>query len=240
MRRPHSISQHQIPRPLLPQLQGLTQSQWTWRPTTTATIIVAPDAVGNTDVIYTSGLQLNGAVAGTTSKREQNTDSGLLLLGATDAITLALEDAFPSLLVPTTAKDQLSAWPVHRTLSLEQWLDLPDAPPKIICSAPVRKPRIVSHTYKPAPPLRDCAMGSVWCKRQRKKILQANRESCAVLTTELIRLWIKLESCLCVARLFDDKNLFQREQKESMRCSTVTSLSRVTSKARREVKPGAK
>ena len=65
--------------------------------------------MGNTDVIYTSGLQLNGAVAGTTSKRKQNTDSGLLSLDATYAIALALEDAFPSLLVPTTAKDQLSA-----------------------------------------------------------------------------------------------------------------------------------
>ena len=143
--------------------------------------MVAPDATGNTDVIYTSGLQLNGAAAGTTSKREKNTDSDLLPLDVIDTIALASEYAFPSLLVQTTTEDQLSARPVHGTLSLEQWLDLPDAPPQVICSAPVRKLRIVSHTHKPAPPSRDRAMGSVWYKRQRKKIVQAKRESGTVL-----------------------------------------------------------
>ena len=73
--------------------------------TTTTTIMVAPDATGNTYVIYTSGLQLDGAVAGTTSKRDQNTDNGLLSLDVIDVIALALEDAFQSLLVQTTAKD---------------------------------------------------------------------------------------------------------------------------------------
>ena len=137
-----------------------------------------------------------------------------------DAIVLALKDASPFLLVQTKTEDQLLAWPIHRTLSLEQQLDLPDTPPQIICSGPAQKPRIVSHTHNSVPLSKDRAMGSVWYKRQRKKILQANRESCAVLTTKLIRCWIKLESCLCVKRLFDDKKLLQSEQKERMRYIT--------------------
>ena len=60
--------------------------------------MVPPVTPGDTDVIYTSGLQLNGAVVGKSSKREQNTDDGLLPLDVIDAIALALEDAFPSLI----------------------------------------------------------------------------------------------------------------------------------------------
>ena len=66
--------------------------------TTTATSMIALNTTGNTDVVGTSGLQLNGATAGKIGRRGQNTDDGLLPPNVIDAVALASDCAFPFLL----------------------------------------------------------------------------------------------------------------------------------------------
>ena len=139
--------------------------------TDTADIKVVADTTGNIDVIYLLGSQMTGVITGSTEKHGRDTTDGLFPPVMIDAIVLALEDALPLLLIQTITEDQLLAGPVHGTLSLEQCLDLPDAPPPVICSVPVRKPRTVGHMHKLVPPLRDRAMGSVWYKHWRKQFL---------------------------------------------------------------------
>ena len=66
--------------------------------TPTATIMVALNTTGNTDIVGTPGLQLNRATAGKIGRREQNTDDGLLPPNVIDAVALASDCAFPFLL----------------------------------------------------------------------------------------------------------------------------------------------
>ena len=66
--------------------------------TITSTIMVALNTTGNTDVVGTSGLQLNGATVWKIDRHGQNTDDGLLPPDMIYAVALASDCAFPFLL----------------------------------------------------------------------------------------------------------------------------------------------